>query len=145
MFDASLQTEADETAPAELRDLTRKLVFSVLLSVRRTGSTMTRALVWLALAHDERGWSVSALAEACDLDRKSVRETLRNFRQDGLVEHGRDGWRFTPDGLERRVKDYERFWQEASPLVRALIANGATNFRGGKATHGRTDDASNLC
>ncbi|MEM6670628.1 MAG: hypothetical protein AAF661_15560 [Pseudomonadota bacterium] len=119
----------------DLRLVTKKLLFALLVGLRRTGGNMTRSLVWLALAHDDGGWSVSALAEATGLDRKSVRATLARFETDGFVIRGEDGWAFTRLGVEQRIVAFENFWNELPPLARNLICEGSASGPGGKTPH----------
>lgn len=137
--------EGDADRRDRVKELTKKLLFSMLVGIRRGGSNMTRALVWLAMAHDERGWSVSALADATGLDRKSVRLALKRFREEGSVVLEPSGWRFSEAGMARRAHVFDHFWRELPPTMRVVLEDAALRTRGGKVSHREPHDLDQAC
>jgi len=81
-------------------------------ALARIGLKDSSLRILYCLYADRRAWTVSALAEATDLTRVTVRARLKGFAEKGFVSYGDDGVRLTDEGVERLHNIFDEFFEE---------------------------------
>ena len=67
---------------------------------------------------DRRAWTISALAEATDLTRLTVRVRTKGAVEKGFVSHEDDGMGLTEEGVERLQYIFDEFFDQVKvPLA----------------------------
>ncbi len=101
----------------------------------RMGVSDTRLRVMYCLAADKRPWNVSSIANATDLSRLTVRNSLKQAEEEGAVREFGGGYQVTEVGMDVFRAQFDEFFERVKvPLIQfhRVFAKELPSLIGGK-------------